>query len=267
MTAIPHDYYLKFVDSAVLDRINGFHCLTNYTMHESLQHITYLHGLPSDTLKTLTGNELPIYPDLTVSIPGSAIAPLPEGHPLRRIPSCDHFCAGNVSFDDVKRLLGALVESDDQSQKRGYPSGGALYPVEVFILNLSAQVAGWPSEARLLHLLAASKGLEPVTGTESACSFGKALFPAPSSIGQPDIAIIYTAYLPKNIFKYRYRGYRLAQLEAGSMYMLTDLACTHLKLSNRLWAGYCDDMLCKSMGLNPLLFLPLCVQFIGGNYE
>jgi SagB-type dehydrogenase family enzyme len=83
------------------------------------------------------------------------------------------------------------------------------------------------------------------------------------SVGSPSIALIYVAYLPKTLFKYRYRGYRLALMEVGSIYMLIELRAASLGLNCRLWSGYTDHMLSKAIGLNPALFAPMCVHLIG----
>lgn len=91
----------------------------------------------------------------------------------------------------------------------------------------------------------------------------KAILSNIEDIGSPSIALIYVAYLPKTLFKYRYRGYRLALMEAGSMYMLIELQVAALHLSCRLWSGYTDHMLSKAIGLNPALFNPICVHLIG----
>ena len=94
-----------------------------------------------------------------------------------------------------------------------------------------------------------------------------ALLSSPNAIGAPGLAIIYTIYMPKNLFKYRYRGYRMALMEVGSIYMLVELQAKALGLGCRLWSAYTDSMLCKALGINPALFFPVCVHFIGKQHE
>lgn len=90
-----------------------------------------------------------------------------------------------------------------------------------------------------------------------------ALLSSPNDIGTPNLALIYVMYMPKNLFKYRYRGYRMALMEVGSIYMLVEMQAKSLGLSCRLWSAYTDSMLCKVLGINPALFFPVCVHFIG----
>ncbi|MEQ4280813.1 SagB/ThcOx family dehydrogenase [Pseudomonas syringae] len=267
MKSIPHDYYLKFLDSDVYDKISTFHNLTNFTMHDATQDITYLHNITEKTLQNLTGNELHLYPDMHAYTSNQKMKPLPNDHPLARKESCDFFIKGGVSFTEIKEILSPLIKLEKHDYKRGYPSGGGLYPVEVFICDLSGETHGWPAEGKVLHLLSKTRTFEVVKNIKSIDLLKRALLPNNVRIGEPNVAIVYAAYMPKTVFKYRYRGYRLANLEVGSLYMLIDLLCSNLKIQSRVWSGYCDDMLCKSLGLNPTLFFPLCTHLIGSKYE
>lgn len=259
---IPHDFYIKFTQPDVLDDTLKFHCKGNFFIHEATQHFSTLHHIHDTDLLTLTGNELALYPDLDEPPQKSPIVPLPTEHPLYREESCDMFSNQEISLTTLYEILSPLISRNTHTYKRGYPSGGALYPVELFCCNLSLEHP-WPNSQHIVHVLSKSKKLETITGGFSVKQLQNVLLPAHSSVGTPSVALIYFMYLPKALFKYRYRGYRLAILEAGSMYMLTDLRCKDLKLKNRMWSGFTDYQLTKALNLNPALFLPLCVQFIG----
>jgi SagB-type dehydrogenase family enzyme len=260
MKKIPHDYYLKFIDPVVFDEVSAFHSKTNFVIHESVSHMTRLHRLPEDVLINLTGNELALYPDM-VSKDTAPIDRLEKSNPFYRNPSCNFFSKSSMALAQLKELVAPLLSKKTDSHHRGYPSGGALYPIEVFCCNLS--MANWQNAENVLHIMPQSSCFEAVKGNIDTALLRKSLLPAGSTIGTPSVALIYISYMPKTLFKYRYRGYRLAHLEAGSMYMLLDLHCKALKLQSRVWSAYCDNMLCKSLGLNPTLFFPLCVQFFG----
>lgn len=262
MKSIPHDYYLKFTDSAVLAEVFDFHIKGNYVSHDAFNHMSYLHGINSVDLQALTGNELRLYPDMGSSIPLNVNA---SSSTLDRNESCDYFDGGEVLFSAVESLMVPLLGKSKNSYKRGYPSGGALYPVEVFVCSLNENSKSWPFTEKVIHLLPNAGEFEIVQNTFDSRGLKKSMLPIKSGIGTPPLAIVYVAYLPKTIFKYRYRGYRLALMEAGSIYMLVELQAKLLNLRCRLWSGFTDTMLCKSMGLNPAVFSPLCVHFIGGN--
>ncbi|MBX8486541.1 SagB/ThcOx family dehydrogenase [Pseudomonas cichorii] len=267
MSTLPHDYYLRFLDKKVFDEISTFHNRTNFTLHEAVENITHLHNLSEHTLKELTGNELQLYPDMDLTLKEHSIPSLNKENPLSRNESCEYFTEQELSFETIKNLISPLMRKKAHAHKRGYPSGGALYPVEIFLCSLSEKNTGWPCAEKVIHLLPNSRTFEVIQETSDIGTLKKAILPKSAKIGTPNLALIYTTYIPKTIFKYRYRGYRLAHLETGSLYMLVDLMCSHLKLQSRVWSGYYDHMICKSIGLNPTFFYPLCTHLIGGTHE
>jgi SagB-type dehydrogenase family enzyme len=263
MKNIPHDYYLKFLDQKVMEDTLEFHSKGNFTIHDCVKNISILHNLPPQTLSDLTGNELQLYPDMDITTKGETLNALEPTSPLHRNQSCDFFDDQNITFDLIKKLISPLLRISKDTHKRGYPSAGALYSVEVFCCSLSPKNT-WPCPEKILHLLPHSRKFEIMQGSYDANSIKEAILPKGSKIGNPSLAIVYVMYMPKTLFKYRYRGYRLALMETGSIYMLIDLQCKHLNIKSRQWSGYTDNMLCKVIGLNPTLFFPACVQLIGG---
>lgn len=259
--ALPHDYYLKFTDSTVLSEVLDFHNKGNYTLHEAFQNISYLHALSATDLETLTGKEIRLYPDMHLSAPLNCTSTV---HPsLIRHGSCEEFSHTETPFSTIENLFQPLLGRLKDSHKRGYPSGGALYPIETFVCSLNEESNSWPFTEKALHLLPHSRAFEIVQNASSCKTLKESMLSSPSAIGSPNIAIVYIAYLPKTLCKYRYRGYRLALMEAGSIYMLIELQAKSLGLRCRLWSGFNDTMLCKALGLNPAIFSPLCIHFIG----
>ncbi|MDZ3993786.1 SagB/ThcOx family dehydrogenase [Pseudomonas sp. Teo4] len=262
--SIPHDYYLKFISNEVLDDTLIYHNKGNFVIHKATQHFSTLHHIPNKELEQLTGNELKLnISQSTSSCQNLSLPVLPVEHHLRRNDSCAKFDNGPLDFCKVQALLAPLLKKENCGYNRGYPSGGALYPVEVFCCNLNNQVNHWPTDSNCLHLLPSSRKFENYSPEINIHELQKSLIPEPFDLGTPSIALIYCIYLPKAIFKYRYRGYRLAHMEAGSMYMLVDLRCKELRLESRLWSGFSDHELAQRLNLNPTLFLPACIQFIG----
>ncbi|MGE8188304.1 SagB/ThcOx family dehydrogenase [Pseudomonas sp. NPDC086278] len=263
MKNIPHDYYLRFIDPVAYDEVLDFHTKGNFLIHEAFKDSTALYFLNPKDLACLTGNELHLYPDMQRCLPLNYTKKA-QGD-LNRNESCERFSESVISFDVVERLMTPLISKSKKTYKRGYPSGGALYPIEVFVCSLMQDHQTWPCPEKILHLLPQTAQFEIIQGSENTDGLRSAILAAPADIGSPSVAIVYAAYLPKTFFKYRYRGYRLALMEVGSIYMLIELQAKKLKLRSRLWSAYSDTMLCKAIGLNPTLFLPLCVHFLGGS--
>ena len=261
--SVPHDHYLKFIEDIVLEETLFFHSKGNYVINKATQHISTLHHILPQDLEQMTGNELRLNLLPSASDPDCSLSTLQQDHPLKRKDSCEKFPSKDLTFREVAELLSPLLRKEGAPHKRGYPSGGALYPVEVFCFYFNNRILDWPYESKVLHLLPNTRTLEPFTHNIDENSLKQAILPESFDIGSPSLALIYCIYLPKSLFKYRYRGYRLAHLEAGSMYMLVDLRCKELNLQNRLWSGFTDLEVVQRLNLNPTLFLPTCIQFIG----
>lgn len=266
MKNIPHDYYLRFIDAAVYDEVLEFHSKGNFTFHKATQERTSLHRLDEKLLGQLTGNELALYPDMDLTVEFT-LSQEDRERSLYRNESCEYFLPLPIDFSDVEKLMCPLLSRSMGSYKRGYPSGGALYPAEIFLCSLTEENPTWPCAGKILHLLPKSRKFEVMQIDIDIQQLKAALLSSSTDIGTPSLAIVYAIYMPKNLFKYRYRGYRMALMEIGSIYMLVELQAKSLGLSCRLWSAYTDSMLCKVLGVNPTLFLPMCVHFIGKQHE
>lgn len=257
------DQYLSLTEIKILDEVGTFHAKGNFTLHEAFYDRTYLHQHSDGQLSALMNNELRLSPGEPINIPDPHNKFCDGKNLLARNESCSKFKKASFQFDTIVDLVRPMLSRNGTNFKRYYPSAGALYPIEAFIFNIDHSVTDWPFADQVLHVLSNSKSIEPVIDTDQPKHLKRAILPDDCNIGEPSIAIIYIAYAPKSLFKYRYRGYRFCLMEAGSLYMLMDLHCKSLKLSNRMWSGYTDTMICKALGLNPALFFPLAVQLIG----
>lgn len=262
--SIPHDQYLRYIDHDVLEETLTFHCKGNYLIHPLNQHMSTLHHLSDTELSTLTGNELQlnILDSGTEDAQRKMIALDPQ-HPLHRENSPSFFEPKQLTFPEIKNILSPLLCKTASSYHRGYASGGALYPVDVFCCNLQHTPSDWPDATPILHVLQRSRSFEKITHTTDSALLHQIFGRTITEIGNPAVALIYFIYLPKALFKYRFRGYRLSLLEAGEMAMLIDLRCKELNLRNRLWSGFTDHEITQALNLNPAFFLPVCIQFIG----
>ena len=200
MNYIPHDYYLKFMDSLVYQEVLDFHVKGNYTIHEAFSHATHLHNIDEHHLSLLTGNELRLYPDMDLTI--AVETKMSVDAALCRNESCEIFSKASIDFSRIEKLVSPVMSSKKSSHKRGYPSGGALYPVELFICSLENDSKSWPCPEKVLHLLPRSRSFEIVQGTEIIDDLKKSILSSANQIGTPSVAIIYTVYLPKTLFKW-----------------------------------------------------------------
>jgi SagB-type dehydrogenase family enzyme len=188
-----------------------------------------------------------------------------EGHgaigALSRKGSCRNFerlAIGRASFD---RLIASAFLARDAQGHRNYPSAGGVYPVEIVLLPLNAGITGVPGGA--YHVLPRSRSLEKIADGTQAARCATFLLSSAGKIGSPSLVIIYLAHLARPIVKYKYRGYRHAVIEVGCALQQADLVATATGLATLPYSRFSELGLCKYLALNPLVLLPLCVQFVG----
>jgi hypothetical protein len=66
----------------------------------------------------------------------------------------------------------------------------------------------------------------------------------------PILHLSIASFLKKLYSSYRYRGYRMALMEAGSMYQNAGLVADQIGLRNRVWAGFTDSYVAKTMNVD-----------------
>lgn len=166
---------------------------------------------------------------------------LPEPEPLAA--SLDDVLKNRASTTVFKaralepEILGTLlghalrIRSDG---KRPYPSGGALYPVNTYMVgNIGKGNAVFhyhPREHALEHLWDAPEGFTL-----------RQLIP--SIEGDSSSVLIFTATWPRTTEKYKDFGYLLALLEAGHAAQNILLTATALKISARPFEGFNDILI------------------------
>jgi SagB-type dehydrogenase family enzyme len=130
-------------------------------------------------------------------------------------------------------------------QFRAVPSGGGLYPLEIFafarrVLEL---------EPALYHFDPLRRVLEVVLVGDLATELAAAtVYPEPATACAVFLAV--TAVFWRTRFKYGLRGYRFALLEAGHVVQNALLAATALGLASVPLAGFFDARMDELLGLD-----------------
>lgn len=142
--------------------------------------------------------------------------------------------------------------------RRTVPSGGALYPLELYAV--CAAVEGAPSG--LCHYDPFEHRLE-LLGGNPLSGLAEAVVDA-AVVEQAALVLVMTAVLWRTRFKYGARGYRFALLEAGHVAQNVLLACTALRLPVLPVGGFYDRGVDALVGANGLDEASLYVFAIGG---
>lgn len=131
------------------------------------------------------------------------------------------------------------------SMGRTYPSGGALYPLEVYVAARNIQDV----PAGLYHYNLRQHSLEALADGGAA----DALF---SNLTQREaadschLALVVTAIFMRTQYKYGERGYRFVLLEAGHLMQNLSLLAPALGMGMVPLGGFYDDKLHDLLGVN-----------------
>lgn len=174
---------------------------------------------------------------------GPLTAPLTETIAARRSRSPGP--GSTLSLADVATLTRAY-EHDAESNRRGVPSGGALYPLEVYLL--ARRVA--ETEPGVYHFDPLDRALELLDGREPAV---EAVLVDPEIGERAAALLVVTGMFWRSRCKYGQRGYRFALLEAGHLVQAMLLLATAAGIDALPLGGFYDsalDKLVRADGVN-----------------
>ena len=121
---------------------------------------------------------------------------------------------------------------------RTIPSGGALYPLELYFFS-NAAIEGL--EAGLYHYSPVFNAVHLIKKGDFRDEISSALVEFQSSLAfDLSVIIFITAVFQRSIFKYREKGYRFALMEAGHLAQNINLTATALNLGVINIGGYYD---------------------------
>ncbi len=146
--------------------------------------------------------------------------------------------------------------------KRPYPSPGALYPSEIYILehnNTSYSLKYFNAVQSSLHTLIEEISVDEIS---HCCCVGDN-FLAHNAQG----AILISSVWERTVVKYGFSGYRLALIEVGIIAQQLTLILTDLGVSTLHWTGFYDDKV-NSLIKADLKTESIChMIWYGGSYD
>jgi len=141
---------------------------------------------------------------------------------------------------------------------RTVPSGGALYPLEIFFH--SSHIADAP--AGLYHYSPARHSCRRIHDGDLAPRLSSA-FVQSSIPTEASVLLFLTAMFERSTFKYGARGYRFTLLEAGHVAQNLNLVATALGLGCTNVGGFFDRHLDEILGLDGVNHSTIYVVAIG----
>jgi SagB-type dehydrogenase family enzyme len=164
--------------------------------------------------------------------------------------------ARSLSLTALGSLVGAAYRSADG--RRPVPSGGALYPLELYVVALHVDGVG----AGVHHYSPYRHRLESLARVDHA-DVAQALV-EPELVDTAAALIVLTAMFWRSRFKYGLRGYRFALIEAGHVMQNVVLAAAALGVAARPLGGYYDRLLDELVGADSLDEATVYALVLGG---
>jgi len=156
-------------------------------------------------------------------------------------------------------VAGRFLVGRAQLMERPVPSGGGLYPLEVYLL--ASRVDGLAPA--VYHYAPVLNGLERVDEEPVSPRTISRLFLGQPYVGEAAVVVVLTAVLQRSLVKYRDRGYRYVLFEAGHVAQNLNLAATACGLGSCNLGGFFDDELAGLLALDPEEEVPLYGVAVG----
>jgi SagB-type dehydrogenase family enzyme len=166
-----------------------------------------------------------------------------------------------LTVPELATVLGSSYAASSRvpgTTRRPVPSGGALYPLELYVIALAIDevepgVSHYDPFRHRLELLA------PLDPDRVAAALVD-----PTLLGRASAVIVVTGLFWRSRFKYGTRGYRFVLLEAGHLIQNAVLAAAALRLLALPLGGFYDRRLDELVGADGLDEASVYAVLIGG---
>jgi len=141
---------------------------------------------------------------------------------------------------------------------RVVPSGGALYPLEIYFH--SSHVQGW--DPGLYHYNPSKNNVRRLHSGDLYKPLSEALVQSELAVSA-SVHFFITAFFERSTFKYHDRGYRFILLEAGHVAQNINLVATALGLGCLNVGGYFDRQIDDILGLDGVTHSTIYMAAVG----
>lgn len=169
---------------------------------------------------------------------------------ITRRRSIRQYHDASIAANDLARLLhfsyGKTGQSPAPEHFRAVPSGGALYPLELYVIalhvdGLTPGIYHYNIDQHTLDLLRSGDFRQDVSDL---------IFLEGIDIEHASAVVVYSGILRRNLIKYQDRGYRMILMEAGAAAQNLTLLATSLGIGCVWVGGFLDNELNQLLGLH-----------------
>jgi SagB-type dehydrogenase family enzyme len=189
----------------------------------------------------------------TVGLPTPDLPKRSFAEVVRARHSCRRFLPESLTLDALSTLLFAAygvlgpVEMDGEFLERPVPSGGGLYPLELYVLV--QRVDGLSEGA--WHYVPLGHRLERVHEHALPRLLTAEMFLGQAYLSDASVIVVITSVVQRSLWKYEDRGYRYILLEAGHVAQNMNLCATAMDLASLNLGGFFDDNVLALLRADP----------------
>lgn len=211
------------------------------------------------------GKSVPLYKKYEgapkVKLPTAAFEGMSVENAIRERRSERYFADRPLSLKQLAQILlsaDGVTYSGGGYDFRAAPSGGALYPIEIYVIacNVDALADG------LYHFQVSDNSLELVKEGD----LGKQIHKAANEqdgVGLSPVTLILTARFDRSTVKYADRGYRYIYIEAGAICENIYLQATSLGMGTVAVGAFNDDAVNRLLGVDGIDEATLLIMPVG----
>jgi SagB-type dehydrogenase family enzyme len=149
-----------------------------------------------------------------------------------------------ISLSEFGTLFGVALRKHEFSNKRRYPSGGALFPVETYLIS----TAIGDEAPGVFHYNPDAHSLERLLSLPAGYDM-KQLAKSPEDLPLSSL-MVFTSVWERSSAKYGYLAYQHALIESGHMSENILLVATALGINVRPYAGFNDTLIAQLLDLD-----------------
>ncbi len=214
---------------------------TAWSYHEHTTRAPHnMHGLTPPTYETAPFKETADAETMDLPPPHLPAVPFDELVSARH--SCRRFEARPLTLSELSTILYAgygilaIQELDGEFLERPVPSGGGLYPLELYLLV--QRVDGLAEGS--WHYVPLGHRLEGMHEHPLPPLFTSEMFLGQSYLSECAAIIVITSVVERSMWKYEDRGYRYILLEAGHVAQNVNLCAGALRIGSLNLGGFFD---------------------------
>lgn len=150
--------------------------------------------------------------------------------------STRNFSETAVSLEEISKILkvNRIVDSHREPERRTYPSGGARFPVEIYLVSYNIE----DLEKGAFHYDIQRERLEKLLVEDLTPKRRELISPY---LENPAGTFIFTSVIPRSEVKYSYKSYPFSFIEAGHMGQNIVLKCAEIGIGVCPVSGFIDD--------------------------